>query len=98
LPAGTIIIGGAGIADGGMIGAAVALLAPGANSCEVCAATSPAGIATSSASAAAHAAGLRATANVTGCRAPMPAPFFILNRGDFKPAAGLQFVAEAVLC
>jgi hypothetical protein len=39
LPAGTIIIGWVGIADGGMIGTAVALDAPGEKSWEVCAET-----------------------------------------------------------
>jgi hypothetical protein len=39
LPAGTIIIGWVGIADGGMIGIAVALDVPGENSCELCAET-----------------------------------------------------------
>jgi hypothetical protein len=39
LPAGTIIVGCNGMAEGGMIGEAVELAVPGENNCEVCAAT-----------------------------------------------------------
>jgi hypothetical protein len=92
LPAGTISIGGVGIADGGMIGVAVALEEPGENNCEVCAPTTELCSPEQAQSNITNAAARQTPADVTRLfmtdrilsLTPMRR-LFSPNRGDFKP-------------
>jgi hypothetical protein len=85
LPAGTIIIGWVGIADGGMIGTAAAPDAPGENSCDVCAETWPPLAQSNTKHSAKQALRHNQAADVARFFAAMPAAVLDSNRGEFKP-------------
>jgi hypothetical protein len=87
LPAGTIIIGAVGIAEGGMIGTAVALDTPGENSCEVCAETRPPLAQSNTVHSAKQAPRSNHRTDVSRISAAMPDAVLNSNRGEFKPAA-----------
>jgi nitroreductase len=91
LPAGTIIIGCVGIADGGMIGTAVALEVPGENSCEVCAETAPPLAQSNAEHSTKQAPSNRQTGDVSRIPDLMENAVLDRNQGKFKPApAGLS--------
>jgi hypothetical protein len=90
LPAGTIIIGWVGIADGGMIGTAVAAEEPGENSCEVCAETGMPLVQNNPKHSAAKAPRNDNAVNVSRISVAMQDAVLGRNQGKFKPAP--QFV------
>jgi hypothetical protein len=91
LPAGTIIIGWVGIADGGMIGTAVAVEAPGEKSCDVCAQTRSPLAQNNPKHSAARAPRNDNAVNVSRMCVAMQAAVLDRNQGKFKPApAGLS--------
>jgi hypothetical protein len=91
LPAGTIIIGCVGIADGGMIGTAVAVDAPGEKSCEVCAETRLPLAQSNAKHSTKQAPRSRQAANVFRISVAMQDAVLGRNQGEFKPtSAGLS--------
>jgi hypothetical protein len=87
LPAGTIIIGCVGIADGGMIGMAVAVDEPGENSCEVCAETGPPLAQSNAKHSTQQAPSNKQTGDVARSSDLMETAVLDRNQGKFKPAA-----------
>jgi hypothetical protein len=97
LPAGTIIIGAVGIAEGGMIGTAVALDTPGENSCEVCAEIGRLVAQDNPKHSTAQAPCSNHAADVARISAAMPGAVLDLNRGEFKPIAPVCDLRIAML-